>query len=456
MIFKAIPNEPSGCIAYLIACEEEGVAALVDAGRSDVDGYVELARARGLALTHVIDTHIHADHVSGNRELAGRTGAALCLHEAADVRFPHTGLQDGQRLRLGTVEIRVLHTPGHTPESMCLLVTDTARGPEPWFALTGDTLFVGDVGRPDFGGEAAAAELYRSLFERLLRLDDAVEVYPAHGAGSTCGRTMSAKLGSTIGFERRFNVALRHREPEAFVRALMQGLPPRPANMDQVIARNKGVVMLKRSTPERLQPGDLRARLDAGAVLVDIRDPRTFGAGHVAGSLNVWIDSPQFADRVGWFVPPDRPLLLLGETEADVGRALSALTRIGLDDVAGYLIGTPAVRASGLPVAELPNITAPDLHRRLAAERDLVVLDVREPFEWEEEHVPGALHIPMRQVVGRAAELPRDRPIALICRGGPRSSTVGSLLLMRGFTRLLNVWGGMTGWLEAGLPVAED
>ncbi len=455
MIFQAFPAA-SGCIAYLIGCERAGVAAVVDPSRPDLDEYEAFARAHGLALSHVLDTHIHADHVSGNRELAERTGGELCLHEAADVRFPHRRVADGDRLRLGSVEIRVLHTPGHTPESMCLVVTDTTRAAEPWFALTGDTLFVGDVGRPDFGGEAAALALYRSLFQRLLPLGDAVEVYPAHGAGSVCGRTMSAKLGSTIGFERRFNPALRHRDADGFVRALMQGLPPRPPNMDGVIAKNKGVVMLKRATPERLSPGDVGARLAAGATLVDVRDPRAFGAGHVAGSLNVWIDSPQFAERVGWFTPPDRPLVLLAETEMDVARAIAALARIGLDDVAGYVVGSPSVRASGLPVTELPNVSASDLHHRLAAERDLVVLDVREPLEWEEGHVPGAVHIPMREVTARAAELPRDRPIAVICRGGPRSSTVGSLLLARGFSRLTNVWGGMIGWLEAGLPVAED
>jgi glyoxylase-like metal-dependent hydrolase (beta-lactamase superfamily II)/rhodanese-related sulfurtransferase len=456
MIFKALPDEGSGCIAYLVGCERTGVGTVVDPGRADVGQYVELARARGLTLTHVLDTHIHADHVSGNRDLAARTGAAVCLHEAADVRFPHRGLRDGEVVRLGTIELRVVHTPGHTPESMALVVTDTSRGPEPWFVLTGDTLFVGDVGRPDFGGETAAASLHRSLFERLLPLGDAVEVYPAHGAGSACGRAMSAKLGSTIGFERRFNPALRHADADAFVRALMEGLPARPANMDQVIARNKGVVMPKRPTPERLQPGDLAARLAAGATLVDVRDPRSFGAGHVAGSLNVWVDGPQFAERVSWFAAPDRPLVLLGESEGEIGRALGALARIGLDEVLGYLAGAAAVRASGLPAGELPNVTAPELARRRAAEPELVVLDVREPFEWEEGHIAGARHIPMRQVPDRADELPRDRPIALVCRGGPRSSLVGSVLLARGFTRLVNVWGGMTGWMEADLPLADD
>jgi glyoxylase-like metal-dependent hydrolase (beta-lactamase superfamily II)/rhodanese-related sulfurtransferase len=456
MIFTPLPNEASGCIAYLIGCERAGVAALVDPARADVEEYRALARARGLVLSHVIDTHIHADHVSGNRDLAAASGADLCLHEAAEARFPYRGVGDGERLALGSVTLRVLHTPGHTPESMCLVVTDGSRGDEPWFALTGDTLFVGDVGRPDFGGEQAAATLHRSLFDRLLPLGDAVEVYPAHGAGSSCGRAMSAKLGSTIGFERRFNPALREATPDGFVRALMHGLPPRPPNMDHIIARNRGLAMSKRATPERLTPRDLAARLEAGATLVDIRDPRAFGAGHVAGSLNVWIDGPQFAERVSWFVAPGRPLVLLAETESDVIRALGAFTRIGLDDVAAYVVGSPAVRESGLAVAELPNVTAPDLHRRLQSDRRLVVLDVREPHEWEEGHVPGALHIPMRQVADRVAEIPRDRPVALICRGGPRSSLVGSLLLARGFRDLTNVWGGMTGWLEAELPVAED
>jgi len=456
MIFKAFHNEASGCLSYLVGCGRHGVAAVVDPVRGDVDQYVTTATARGLTITHVIDTHIHADHVSGNRELAERTGALLCLHAAADIRFPHTALEEGQRLTFGSVELRVLHTPGHTPESMCLVVTDTARGPEPWFALTGDTLFVGDVGRPDFGGETAAADLHRSLFERVLRLDNAVEVYPAHGAGSACGRAMSGKVGSTIGFERRFNVALRHAEREAFVRALMEGLPPRPPTMDRIIAKNRGIIVPTRSTPARLEPRDLGPRLAQGHALVDLRDPPTFGVGHIAGSLNVWIESPQFAERVDRFAPPGRPLILLGETEADVARALSALARVGLDDVAGCVIGTGAVPASGLPVAELPNIGAVELGRRLGADRDLVVLDVREPFEWEEGHVPGALHIPMGEVATRLGEIPRERPVALVCRGGPRSSTVGSLLLGQGFSRLLNVWGGMGAWMEAGLPVSQD
>lgn len=455
MIFKVLANEQSGCLAYLVGCGATGVAALIDPSRAEVEEYIALARAKELTLTHVIDTHIHADHVSGARELAARTGAGLSLHEAAEARYAFSPLRDGQEIGLGKVRLRVLHTPGHTPESMCLVVTDTARAPEPWFVLTGDTLFIGDVGRPDFGGEGAAAKLYDSLFGRLLTLDDAVEVYPAHGAGSLCGRAMSAKFGSTIGFERRFNLALQQRDKEAFVRALMANLPPRPANFEQVIAKNRGILMLKRPNPNALAPKDLPALLERGAVLVDIRHPQAFGDGHVAGSLNVWIDSPQFAERVAWFIPIERPIALLGETQSDVARAVGALMRVGLDTLAGYLVGSAAVVESGLPVVGFPTIGVAELRDRLARDPELVVVDVREPFEWEEGHIPGARHLPMGEVPSRQGELPRDRPIALVCRGGPRSGTSASLLLQQGFTRVMNVWGGMTHWEQAGFPLEQ-
>ena len=212
--------------------------------------------------------------------------------------------------------------------------------------------------------------------------------------------------------------------------------------------------MQQGSAPLRIEPRDLDDRLAAGAVLVDTREPRVFGAGHVAGSLNVWIDGPQFAERVSWFLPPGAPIALLVETEADAARAVPALARVGLDEIAGYVVGAD-VRACGLPVGTLTNVTVQELAGRVAHEPDLVVLDVREPAEWADGHMPGARHIPMRQVSERLAEIPRDRPVALTCAGGTRSSLVASLLLSRGFTDLVNVWGGMNGWAQAGLPVAR-
>jgi hydroxyacylglutathione hydrolase len=215
-------------------------------------------------------------------------------------------------------------------------------------------------------------------------------------------------------------------------------------------------MMSQRSAPARLEPGQLAGRLSAGVPLVDTRDPRAFGAGHVAGSLNVWIDGPQFAERVAWFTPSAASLVILGETEADVARAIPALARVGRDSIAGYLVGSAAVSASGLPLGTLTNVTVQELARRLTDERDLVVLDVREPVEWADGHVAGARHIPMRQVAARLGEIPRDRRVAITCAGGVRSSLVASMLLARGFTNLVNVWGGMAGWVQAGLPTADD
>jgi hydroxyacylglutathione hydrolase len=230
------------------------------------------------------------------------------------------------------------------------------------------------------------------------------------------------------------------------------GRTPSP---DHPVGEPRGGPVPPEAAPARLEPRDLRERLRPGGVLVDCRDPRAFGAGHLEGSLNVWIDGPQFAERVSWFVPAGATLFLLAATGADVARAVAALAGAGRD-VAGYITGAEAVTQAGLPVGTLPNVTPGELARRLAREPDLVVLDVREPAEWEEGHVPGARHIPMRQVAGRVAELPRDRPIAVTCAGGARSSLVASLLLGRGFTRLVNVWGGMAGWAQSGLPTARD
>jgi hydroxyacylglutathione hydrolase len=241
MIFKPYHYESTGCAAYLFGCGSLGKCAVVDPQEHDVASYTRFAESKGMRITHVFDTHVHADHRSGARVLATATGAAYCLHRAADVAFPFEPLDDGQVIELGNTVVRVLHTPGHTPESVCLLVSDLRRGPEPWFVCTGDALFVGAVGRPDLPGHerANAAELYRSLHEKLLVLPDEIEVYPAHFAGSACGAGMSGKPSSTLGFERRWNALLTF-EQERFVEALASS-PPKPADMDAVLRSNRGL-----------------------------------------------------------------------------------------------------------------------------------------------------------------------------------------------------------------------
>ena len=456
MIFQQIVNEEAGCLSYLIGCGQAGQAAIVDPARDRVDEYAALARRKGLSITHVIETHLHADHVSGNQALAAKSGARIYLHPASDAAFPFSPIDDGDEVRLGSVSLKVLHTPGHTPESISLLVTDLSRGAEPWFVLTGDTLFVGDVGRPDFGGERAAADMYRSLTRRLLVLPDSVEVYPAHGAGSMCGRAMSAKTGSTIGFERRFNPALAAATEEAFIRLLMTGVPPKPPNFERIIMRNRSQSLPPGGEPLPLSAGRAREAIEKGACVLDVRTPGEYGDAHVPGAINVWIDSPQFSSRVGWFVPPEHPVLLVAAGPTDLARAAHGLARIGLDEISGYLQwGMTDWKNQGLAVESVPQITVHDLATLREERPDLVVVDVREPFEWDEGHIEGAVHLPMGEAVRRLAEVPRDRPKAVLCAGGLRSSTVISALARQGIGHWFNVSGGMTAWLKAGYPTVK-
>ena len=455
MIFQQIVNEESGCLSYLIGCGEAGEAVVVDPGRDRVAEYARLARRKGLRITHVLETHTHADHISGNRDLAQATRATIHLHPAAGAAFPHAAVADGDVIRLGNVELKIVHTPGHTPDSICVLVTDHARAEAPWFVLTGDTLFVGSVGRPDLGGAGAAEQIRESLERALLPLDDTVEVYPAHGAGSTCGKAMSAKTGSTIGFERRFNPALRLLgDTRAFVDFLLEGVPPKPPSFATIVGKNRGLIPLVSAKP---RPWEARETWDAvrqGACVVDLRDPATFGDGHVPGALNVWMESPQFAERVAWMLPPGAPVILLPEGPSDIDRAVPALSRVGVDDVRGFVRwGMVEWKSAGLPIETVPQITVYDLAAWLEEQRDVVVIDVREPAEWTDGHVDGAVHLPMVEAVARAGEIPSERPKAVLCAGGLRSSTTISALKRAGGGDWHNVTGGMTAWVKAGYPV---
>jgi len=375
------------------------------------------------------------------------------LHRDSRAVFEHGTVADGDEIRLGTVGFKILHTPGHTPDSICLLVTDHGRGEEPWFILTGDTVFIGDVGRPDLGGEQAASALFDSLQRVILPLDDSVEVYPAHGSGSLCGRAMSSKSASTIGFERRFNPALHARSRAEFVDMLMAGLPPKPPSFETIVGKNQGTIPLLRSKPRPVTAREAADAVARGACVLDLRDPATYGEAHVPGALNVWIESPQFADRVAWFAPPDARLILVAQGPSDLDRAVKALSRVGVDAVEGFLErGMIEWKAAELPIEAVPQMTVWELNEWRDEHRDVAVVDVREPFEWREGHVEGALHIPMLEAIKRLGELPADRPKAVMCAGGLRSSTVISALERHGVRGCHNVTGGMTAWLKAGFP----
>jgi glyoxylase-like metal-dependent hydrolase (beta-lactamase superfamily II)/rhodanese-related sulfurtransferase len=456
MIFHQLQNEESGCLSYLVGCGQAGEAVVVDPGRDRVDDYLRLARRKGLRITRIVETHTHADHISGNRDLAALTQAPILLHQASSAVFEHGALKDGEEIGIGQVHLKVLHTPGHTPDSICLLVTDRDRGGEPWFVLTGDTLFIGDVGRPDLGGASAAGDLWESLRASLLALPDSVEVYPAHGAGSLCGRAMSSKSASTIGFERRFNAALRARSKQEFVDLVMQGLPPKPPSFTTIVSKNQGLLPLVSVKPRPYTAREAWEAVQQGACVVDLRDPGTYGEAHVPGALNVWIESPQFADRVSWFAPAGAPLILLAQGPSDLERALGGLTRVGVEPVVGFLPrGMVEWKSEDLPVETVPQLTVYALAEWLDEHKDVVIIDVREPFEWREGHVEGAVHLPMLEAARRLEAIPRERPKAVMCAGGLRSSTVISALKRHGISHWYNVTGGMTAWLKAGHPVAR-
>jgi glyoxylase-like metal-dependent hydrolase (beta-lactamase superfamily II)/rhodanese-related sulfurtransferase len=456
MIFQQLANEDAGCLSYLIGCSQAGAAIVIDPARDRVEEYLRLARKKGLRIVRILETHTHADHISGGRELAALTGAPILLQRESRAVFEHETVVDGDEIRLGRIGLKILHTPGHTPDSICVLVTDHERGDDPWFILTGDTLFIGDVGRPDLGGAQAAAGLFDSLQRAILPLDDTVEVYPAHGGGSLCGRAMSSKSASTIGFERRFNPALGARSREEFVDMVMAGLPPKPPSFETIVGKNQGLIPLQRSKPRPVAAREAADALARGAACVlDLRDPATYGEAHVPGALNVWIESPQFAERVAWFAPAEARLILVAQGPSDLDRAIKALTRVGVDTVEGFLErGMLEWKAAELPLESVPQMTVYELSEWRDEGRDVVVVDVREPAEWREGHVEGALHLPMLEAVARLGELPADRPKAVMCAGGLRSSTVISALERHGVRDCLNVTGGMTAWLKAGLPAS--
>jgi glyoxylase-like metal-dependent hydrolase (beta-lactamase superfamily II)/rhodanese-related sulfurtransferase len=452
-----------GCLAhasYLIG--SEGEAAVVDPQR-DVEQYLEEARAAGLRIRYVVETHLHADFVSGHVELSARTGAEIVFGAKAEAAFPHRAVKDGDELRLGQVVLRFLETPGHTPESVSVLVIDTAEGSAPKMVLTGDTLFIGDVGRPDLVGargytpEAMAGMLYDSLHGKLLKLADEVLVYPAHGAGSLCGRNISKETSSTIGEQRRFNYALQPMPKEDFVRLLTTDLPEVPAYFPRDVALNREgpAALAGRESLRALDPAQVEGRASSGGVLLDVRSASAFGTGHVPGSLNVGLQG-QFASWAGTLVPADRPLVIVAEDEAGASEAAMRLSRVGIEAVEGYLAGGIAAwSASGRPVATLPQITVDELRARLDEGSNLAVLDVRRPGEQETGHVPGARLLPLDRLGRELEHLEPSRPLAVICAGGYRSSAACSLLEQRGFSNLVNVVGGTAAWIQGGHPVSR-
>jgi len=447
-----------GCLAhasYMLG--SEGEAIVVDPQR-DVDIYLKAAEEHNLKIRHIFETHLHADFVSGHKELASRTGATIYIGANAAAAFPHVAVRDGFELRAGKVLLKVLDTPGHTPESICLLITDEEKSPNPWAVLTGDTLFLGDVGRPDLSTTHTPAELgsllYESLRRQLLALADDVLVYPAHGAGSLCGRNMRAERSSTIGTERLTNYALQIKSKEEFVRQLTTNLPTRPEYFLQDAEINRQGAPTLSDLPELppISPAQLKSMLDDGVIALDVRPGDQFAHEHIPGSINIAL-SGQFASWAGTVLGLTARPVLIADSRDQLSEARLRLARVGLEDPRGYLNGgTEAWTQAGFTLAELPQITTQELHHRLRSDASQV-LDVRRAPEWQAGHVEGATWWPLDNFKVSPPEIDRDRPIAVHCKSGYRSMIACSLLQRAGFKNVTNVIGGFDAWQEAKLPV---
>ncbi|MCQ1535887.1 MBL fold metallo-hydrolase [Methanosarcina sp. KYL-1] len=439
--------------SYILAGKER--CAVIDP-RRDTDIYVDAAKALGVKITHILETHLHADFISGHIDLAEATGAKIYAPKSGNCEFEHVGLAEGDNFEIEDMAVRVLETPGHTPEHISYVVSDTSRGPDPVALFCGDTLFVGDVGRPDlFPGQAEelASKLYDSLHSKLLSLPDSCEVYPAHGAGSLCGRAMGAKRSSTIGYERKYNYALKIPEKEQFIEALTTDMPPAPDHFSRCSNVNReGPAKLKTLSPVReIPPSEffaLAGRTDT--LVLDTRCYEGFGGGHGPGSYSIDLGG-NFGTFAGWLLPPDRQVLLVSDSEAHAREAVVWLHRVGLDNVLGYLEGGMfAWVTGGLRAAHVPQLSIPELHARAREDAPLVILDVRAPSEYESFHIEHALNIPVQELRTRYPELDPDAETVLICSTGHRSSMGCSILKQHGFTRVYNAAGGMTGYNAAG------
>lgn len=456
MFFRQILHRDLGCASYVVA--DGGEAAVVDP-KWEIEEYLRLAEEEGFEIRHILETHNHADHLSGRGRLAEATGATIHVPNAAEVAFASEPVRDGDAVAVGQVRIVALATPGHRPEHTAYLVEDRSRGDAPWLVLTGDSLFVGDLARPDLAVEAeeGARELFRSL-RKLLALDDFVEVYPGHIGGSLCGGAgMSQNPGSTIGFERRFNALLAVDDEDAFVHRLTGDLQPQPPNFERIVELNRGPLLRRAAPLEPLAPARIAELLDAGVTLLDGRVPREFDAEHVPGSLNTTMVKAAVGTRAAWVVDPETDVAAVAASDADAQELLRMLEAVGFRRLRGWLAGGIAAwHESGRPTESTPAIDVPTLAERLRAS-DVRLLDVRDDHEWREGHVPGSLHVPYHELRDEpppelAAAGP---PWAVACSAGNRSSLAASLLRRHGIHDVVHVAdGGVADLRDHGIELA--
>ncbi len=438
MIFTQFVDDALGCASYLVGDPRTQQAAVVDPAFA-IEQYLDEAVKRDVRIVRVIETHTHADHLAGHGRFALEHGVSVSVHPAAEAEYPHDPLADGAEIALGDLVLRCIHTPGHRPEHCCVAVIDRTRSEEPWIVLTGDSLFVGDAARPDLAVEAreGAEGLFHSL-RRLVELGDGVEVYPGHVAGSLCGKAMSSKASTTIGFERRFNPALAYDDVTVFIAESTGIAAPRPPNMERIVELNRGPFVARQPEAEEL------AAVPDGAQVLDARPVHTFADGHLPGALSVPVTGTRFATKAA-FVLDGKPVVVAARDEAEAAEAIRGLRSVGILDIAGYVLGGGPER--------LELVTVEQLDALLAQGAELI--DVREKDERDTGYIAGSRNIPYRMLALGAADLPRDKPIVTICETGPRAAIAASILSARGFDAHPVVDGGIDSWVASGKPTVE-
>jgi glyoxylase-like metal-dependent hydrolase (beta-lactamase superfamily II)/rhodanese-related sulfurtransferase len=460
MIFRQITHDDLGCASYFIGDEDAGIAAVVDP-KLDIGEYLRLARYLGVRIEHILETHNHADHVSGHGRLAAATGATIHIHREARPDYAHEPFDDGWQLELGALRVRALHTPGHRPEHTAFALVDTARSEQPWAVLTGDTLFVGDIARPDLAVEKdeGARGIFQSLNEKLMTLPETTEVWPGHLGGSLCGGPgMDLKVSSTIGFERAHQELLQIDDEDEFVHRTTSTLGPQPPNFQNIVALNRGPLLKDGVDAHPMTPRQVQQALADGALVVDVRTELQFDEAHIPGAVSITSRRAGFGSKLAWLAEPEQPIVLVGRDDDDAVEAAVLAGSVGLGNIAGYLAGgMTSWREDDLEVDRVERMDVPALHERWENDGDaLQILDVRERSEWEEGYIPGSVHLPYHDIHSLPDGIDPQRPVAAICGSGQRSAVAASLLKRFGAGDVIHVVeGGVPLWKRSGWPVEK-
>jgi hydroxyacylglutathione hydrolase len=458
VIFRQLVHEDLGCASYLIGDEDAGVAAVVDP-KLDIDAYLQLARYLGVHVEHILETHNHADHVSGHGRLVAATGARIHIHREAEPAYDHEPFDDGWELELGRLTVRAIHTPGHRPEHTAFALVDSGRSSEPWAVLSGDSLFVGDIARPDLAVDKreGARGIFRSLGDRLMTLPDTCEVWPGHLGGSLCGGPgMDLKVSSTIGFERANQPLLQVEDEDEFVDRTTSALGPQPPNFQNIVALNRGPLVKDTVDAHPLTPRQVQQADRDGALVVDVRTELQFDEAHIPRSVCITARRAGFGSKLAWLAEKDQPLVLVGRDDEDAREAAVLASAVGLSNVAGYLAGgMTAWREEREPVGRVERLTVDELHERWVADRGAIQLvDVRELAEWDSGRIPGSLHLPYHDIHELPDGVDSDRPVAAICSSGQRGAVAASLIKRFGAPDVIHVVdGGVPRWEREGWPI---